>query len=60
MKIVDARGIGTDRAMRMARVKFIALPIEDPRPAARPSPPSASALLRFLLRAIGRPGAARP
>ena len=43
-----------DRARRLVRVKFVALPTESPEPARR------SPFIAFLIRVIGRLVAARP
>jgi hypothetical protein len=50
---IDASGRCIVRGHRLARVKFVALPVE-------PAPARARAIPAFLLRVIGRLVAARP
>jgi hypothetical protein len=50
---IDASGRCIVRGHRLARVKFVALPVE-------PAPARARAIRSFVLRVIGRLVAARP
>lgn len=54
------RATGTQKARRIAGVKFVALPLEPPAAPQPASPRGLAGLLSFLFRAIGRLEAARP